>query len=395
MCMFCITCSAGGLQSEQPCWDAGPLWSGRVQLAGSVITTLQYDHRVIKELWAAVRLQTGLLDLSSCIFVRLGSMVGGLERSALFSACKATRSAVRLLESTNLRVGGQVGIYNEEIGACIDVLCALTGLEFVRVSRRRLAGGVLNMDICKLLSPQLDALFAQASERNGSAWVVDLDGGNVLLQEPDGFVRLEDGQWQDGTVVLHFIAPPQPNDPILVVDKWCDNKLVWSARISRGDVNYPFEDLGNIAQSSYGAGQWEIEVAWVIPRGLGMPVLKVLCTMSAVWCSLPLGPSKSNVQYNRVLPGGEDWECYGPVDGFVQPDNLSWWREVIFRGGSFQLEWVSTSDGVHYQGGPCPPGNFDHWPELQSDYLHRATIVVASGRHPKWMWWPAPELLMV
>ena len=67
-------------------------------------------------------------------------MVGGLERSALFSACKATRSAVRLLESTNLRVGGQVGIYNEEIGACIDVLCALTGLEFVRVSRRRLAG---------------------------------------------------------------------------------------------------------------------------------------------------------------------------------------------------------------------------------------------------------------
>ena len=88
-----------------------------------------------------MRLQTGLLDLSSCIFVRLGSMVGGLERSALFSACKATRSAVRLLESTNLRVGGQVGIYNEEIGACIDVLCALTGLEFVRVSRRRLAGG--------------------------------------------------------------------------------------------------------------------------------------------------------------------------------------------------------------------------------------------------------------
>ena len=117
--------------------------------------------------------------------------------------------------------------------------------------------------------------------------------------------------------------------------------------------------------------------------------------MSEVWCSFPLGPLKSNVEYNRVLPGGEDWECYGPVDGFVQPDKLSWWREVIFRGGSFQLEWVSTSDGVHYQGGPCPPGNFDHWPELQSDYLHRATIVVASGRHPKWMWWPAPELLMV
>ena len=141
MCMFCITCSAGGIQSEQPCWDAGPLWSGRVQLAGSVITTLQNDHCVIKELWAAVPLQTGLLDLSSCIFVRLGSMVGGLEGSALFSACKATRSAVRLLESTNLRVRGQVGIYNENFGACIDVLCALTGIEFVRVSHRWLVGG--------------------------------------------------------------------------------------------------------------------------------------------------------------------------------------------------------------------------------------------------------------
>jgi hypothetical protein len=167
-----------------------------------VITTLQYDHRVIKELWAAVRLQTGLLDLSSCIFVRLGSMVGGLERSALFSACKATRSAVRLLESTNLRVGGQVGIYNEEIGACIDVLCALTGLEFVRVSRRRLAGGVLKMDICKLLSPQLDALFAQAEEHEGDYQVLVLDGDHVLLQEPDGVVRPDNRHWLDGTVVL-------------------------------------------------------------------------------------------------------------------------------------------------------------------------------------------------
>ena len=119
-----------------------------------------------------------------------------------------------------------------------------------------------------------------------------------------------------------------------------------------------------------------------------MPVLKLLCTMSDMWCSLPLGPLKSNVEYSRVLPGGEDWECYGLVVGFVQPDKFSWWREVIFRGGSFLLEWVSTSDGVHYQGGPCPPGTFSQWAELQSDYLHRATTVVDSSIHPPPVWWP-------
>ena len=254
--MFCITCSAGGLQSEQPCWDAGPLWSGRVQLAGSVITTLQYDLRVIKELWAAVLLQTGLLDLSNCIFVHLGLMVGGLERSALFSACKATRSAVHLLESTNLHVRGQVGIYNENFGACIDTLCVLTGREFVRASHRLLAGGVLKMDIFQFLSPQLDALFAQVSEHEGVPWVVELDGSNVLLQEAGGGCRL-DRQWLGlgCTVVLHFICPPHNPDPFLVVDNWRDTKLVWSAKFARGDVNYPVEDLGHIAQCIHGVGQ--------------------------------------------------------------------------------------------------------------------------------------------
>ena len=383
----------GGIQFQECCWDAGPLWSGRAMLAGAVIPTLQYDHRVIKELWAAVRLQTGLLDLSSCLFVRLGSLVGGLERSALFSACKATRSAVRLLEATNLHVAGQVGIYNESFGGCIDVLCALAGIEFVRVSHRWLVRGGFKMDICKFLSPQLDALFAQADERGEVAWVLILDGDHVLFPGPDVVVRPDNGHWLDGTVVLYFTFPISSDLPILVVERWWDNKVIWNARISMG-INYPFEDCGSIAWIRYGVSQWAIEVSFGIPGGLRMPVLKALCTMSQVWCEADLGPLKSNVEYNRVLPGGEDWEDYGPVDGSVQPDKLSWWREVFFRGGSFQLQWVSTPDGFQYQGGPCPPGNFDHWAELQSDYLHRATIVVASRRHPKWFWWPPEETIL-
>jgi hypothetical protein len=219
-------------------------------------------------------------------------MVGGLERSALFFACKATRSAVRLLESTNLHVAGQVGIYNESFGGCIDVLCALAGIEFVRVSHRWLVRGGFKMDICKFLSPQLEALFAEAEEYDVVYRVLVLDGEHVLLQEPDGVVRPDNGHWLDGTVVLYSICPFPHYDPILVVEGWWDNKVIWNARISMG-VNYPFEDCGSIARSSYGAGQWVIEVSWVIPGGLGMPVLKVLCTMSEVWCSLPLawGPA--------------------------------------------------------------------------------------------------------
>ena len=364
-----------------------------MQYAGSVSSALHYDRRVITDLWSAVRLQTGLLDIPTCIFVRLGSMVGGLERAALFSASQATRSVIKLVESTNLHVEGQVGIYNQEFGACLDTLCALTGREFVRASGRWVsrAGEVLKMDIWQFLSPPLDSLFAEAYDRDGGPFVVELDGSNILLKEPEGVVRAEDGWWPGCTAVLTFIWPSDTPDhgPYLVVDSWRDGWLVWSVKFSMRDVKYPSPEqgFGSMSENIHGVAQWEGVLRWVIPRGLGMPVLKVLCRMSEVWCSLPLGSLQSYVEYNRVLPGGEDWKCYGPDVGVVQPDNLFWWREVIFRGGSFRLEWVCTSEGVHYQGGPCPPGNFSQWAELQSDYLHRATTVVDSGRHPKWMWW--------
>ena len=197
----CMSC-------QQPGWDTGPLWNGRLQLAGSVASTVQYDCRVIKELWAAVHLQTGLLHMPMCIFIRLGSIVGGRARSAMFSACKATRGLCALVVSTNLHIELQVGMFNQGFGQCMDTLSALCGREFMRASNRRVDNGVLKIHIHPFPCPQLDVLHLQASDPEGGpcSWVVKLDGSTVASEDSELFSRFR-RELPDGTAVLHFNVP--------------------------------------------------------------------------------------------------------------------------------------------------------------------------------------------
>ena len=379
---------------QQPGWDAGPLWNGRLQLAGSVSSTVQYDCRVIKELWAAVHLQTGLLHMPMCIFIRLGSIVGGRARSAMFSACKATRGLCALVVSTNLHIELQVGMFNQGFGQCMDTLSALCGREYMRASNRRVDNGVLKIHIHPFPCPQLDVLHLQASDPEGGpcSWVVKLDGSTVASEDSELFSRFR-RELPDGTAVLHFNGPTHHSrESFFSVDAFCGDIRTWSGRFVRGEVSWCDETSGNSGLNPLESVliEWGVELQWVIPSGIGSLVEYYLRATSDPWFFPISGQTGRSVEGERVLqnlkvewqralqPGWDHHQPGGPGSCMVQLDRPGWWREYIFRGGYFSLQWVSSVYGVHVQGGPCPPGNFGAWAELVSDNHHRAKMVVEN-----------------